>query len=375
MSVKTKKSFDISNHTGILSSLIAIVCGLLIAFIILMFTNPAKGVDAFMTIISGGFGMGGFKNIGTVLFFATPILCTGIAMCLAFQAGVFNIGGPGQYSIGGFAAIVTALYFSKDLPMPLSWLVPVLAAMLAGAAWALIPGILKAYFNVNIVISTVMFNYIEMYYILHWISLTCYDALKGQTRPVPANCKLPQLFMPALTKNRAADIGILIAIVAAIIVWIILQKTKLGYELKACGKNPDATQYAGIKSKHTILISILLSGALCGLGGALNYLSWSGAYIPFKLGNAAEGFTGIAVACLANNNPLGAIFGASFLAYLTVGGNYMQIFGFQREIVNVITSIIIYFSAFSLFMRHKIEKILLRGKTEDANIVIEEENL
>ena len=94
MSVKNKKSFDISNHTGILSSLIAIVCGLLIAFIILMFTNPAKGVDAFMTIISGGFGMGGFKNVGTVLFFATPILCTGIAMCLAFQAGVFNIGGP-----------------------------------------------------------------------------------------------------------------------------------------------------------------------------------------------------------------------------------------------------------------------------------------
>ncbi|HPX33182.1 MAG TPA: ABC transporter permease [Erysipelotrichaceae bacterium] len=373
MSVKTKKSFDITKHTGLLASLIAIVCGLLIAFIILMLTNPAKGVDAFMTIITGGLRMGGFKNIGTLLFFATPILCTGVAMCLAFQAGVFNIGGPGQFSIGAFVAIVTSLYVSKDLPAPLSWMIPVLAAMVAGALWALIPGILRAYFNVNIVISTVMFNYIEMYYILHWISLTCYDALKGQTRPVPANCKLPQLFMPALTQNKASDIGILIAIIAAIIVWVILEKTKLGYELKACGKNPDATRYAGIKSKRTILISILISGALCGLGGALYHLSWSGVYITFKLGSAPEGFTGIAVACLANNNPIGAIFGASFLAYLTVGGNYMQIFGFQKEIVSVITSIIIYFSAFSLFMRHGIERLLLKGKTKDAN-ELEEEN-
>ena len=373
MSVKPKKSFDINKYTGLLASLIAIVCGLLIAFIILMLTNPAKGVNAFMTIITGGLGMGGFKNIGTLLFFATPILCTGVAMCLAFQAGVFNIGGPGQFSIGAFVAIVTSLYFSKDLPAPLSWMIPVLAAMVAGALWALIPGILRAYFNVNIVISTVMFNYIEMYYILHWISLTCYDALKGQTRPVPANCKLPQLFMPALTQNKASDIGILIAIIAAIIVWVILEKTKLGYELKACGKNPDATRYAGIKSKRTILISILISGALCGLGGALYHLSWSGVYITFKLGSAPEGFTGIAVACLANNNPLGAIFGASFLAYLTVGGNYMQIFGFQKEIVSIITSIIIYFSAFSLFMRHGIERLLLKGKTKDAN-ELEEEN-
>lgn len=373
MSVKTKKSFDITKHTGLLASLIAIVCGLLIAFIILMLTNPAKGVDAFMTIITGGLRMGGFKNIGTLLFFATPILCTGVAMCLAFQAGVFNIGGPGQFSIGAFVAIVTSLYVSKDLPAPLSWMIPVLAAMVAGALWALIPGILRAYFNVNIVISTVMFNYIEMYYILHWISLTCYDALKGQTRPVPANCKLPQLFMPALTQNKASDIGILIAIIAAIIVWVVLEKTKLGYELKACGKNPDATRYAGIKSKRTILISILISGALCGLGGALYHLSWSGVYITFKLGSAPEGFTGIAVACLANNNPIGAIFGASFLAYLTVGGNYMQIFGFQKEIVSVITSIIIYFSAFSLFMRHGIERLLLKGKTKDAN-ELEEEN-
>ena len=372
MTTKAKKKFDISNYTGILSSLISILCGLIIAFALLMVTNPSKGMDAFSTLLTGGFQLGGQKNLGTLFYFATPILCTGVAMCLAFQAGVFNIGGPGQYTIGGFAAIMTALYVSKDMPQPLPWVLPLIASLIAGALWALIPGLLKAYFNVNIVISTTMFNYIEMYYILHWINAWCYDYKKGQTTAVPATTKLPQAFMPALTKNKVADIGIIIAIVVAVLVWVLLEKTKLGYELKACGKNAEASRYAGIKSKRNIIISILLSGALCGLGGGLTYLSPSGTYIPFRENTAAEGFTGIAVCCLANNSPLGAIFGALFLAYLTVGGNYMQIFGFQREIVSVITSVIIYFAAFSLFLRTILNKLLSRQKKEINKVTGEE---
>ncbi len=372
MTTKAKKKFDISNYTGVLSSLISILCGLLFAFILLMVTNPSKGVDAFSTLLTGGFQLGGQKNLGTLFYFATPILCTGVAMCLAFQAGVFNIGGPGQYTVGGFAAIMTALYVSKDMPQPLPWILPLIAALIAGALWALIPGLLKAFFNVNIVISTTMFNYIEMYYILHWINAWCYDYKKGQTTAVPATTKLPQAFMPALTKNKTADIGIIIAIIAAIAVWVLLEKTKLGYELKACGKNAEASRYAGIKAKRNIIISILLSGALCGLGGGLTYLSPSGTYIPFREFTAAEGFTGIAVCCLANNSPLGAIFGATFLAYLTVGGNYMQIFGFQREIVSVITSVIIYFAAFSLFLRQILNKLLSRQKKEINKVTGEE---
>ena len=372
MSVKAKKKFDISNHTGILSSLIAIIGGLIIAFIVLMITNPSKGLAAFTTLITGGFQMGGMKNLGTLFYFATPILCTGVAMCLAFQAGIFNIGGPGQYSVGALAAILTSLYFSKNLPTPLSWIVPLLVSILAGAAWAFIPGILKAYFNVNVVIGTIMFNYIEMYYMMHWINDYCYDALKGQTKAIPAQCKLPQWFMPALTKNKTSDIGIIIAVIVAILCWILMEKTLLGYELKACGKNADASKYAGIKSKRNIMTSILLSGALCGLGGGLTHLSVSGTYITMKEQLAAEGFNGIAVCCLANNSPLGAIFGALFLAFLTVGGNYMQIFGFQREIVSVITSVIIYFAAFSLFLKQMIERVLIR-QTKEINKVTGEE--
>ena len=372
MSEKKKFNFDITRYTGVMSSLVSIIFGLLVAFIILMISNPDKGMDAFITVITGGFQMGGQKNLGTLFYFATPILCTGVAMCLAFQAGVFNIGGPGQYTVGGFAAIMTALYVSKDLPAPLTWIVPLLVATVAGALWALIPGLLKAYFNVNIVISTTMFNYIEMYYMMHWISAWCYDATKGQTKGIPGTTKLPQAFMPAITSNRSADIGILIAILAAIVVWFLMEKTKLGYELKACGKNAEASRYAGIRSKRNIMISILISGALCGLGGGLAYQSVSGTYITMKEFTAAEGFTGIAVCCLANNSPLGAIFGALFLAYLTVGGSYMQIFGFQKEIVNVITAVIIYFAAFSLFLRQMIEKILSKQKKEINKVTGEE---
>jgi simple sugar transport system permease protein len=372
MSVKAKKKFDISNHTAVLSSLIAILGGLIIAFLVLVLTNPSKGVPAFTTLITGGFQMGGMKNLGTLFYFATPILCTGVAMCVAFQAGIFNIGGPGQYSVGALAAILTSLYFSKDLPAPLTWVVPLLVSILAGAVWALIPGILKAYFNVNVVIGTIMFNYIEMYYMMHWINDYCYDAMKGQTRAIPAPCKLPQWFMPALTQNKSADIGIIIAVIVAVLCWVLMEKTELGYELKACGKNADASKYAGIKSKRNIMISILLSGALCGLGGGLTHLSVSGTYITMKEALAAEGFNGIAVCCLANNSPLAAIFGALFLAFLTVGGNYMQIFGFQREIVSVITSVIIYFAAFSLFLKQMLEKALNRQKKEVNKVTGEE---
>lgn len=372
MTTKVKKKFNLANYTGVMASLISIVFGLLIALIVLVITKPNKGWDAFVTIVTGGFGYGGAKNIGNLFYFATPILCTGIAMCLAFQAGVFNIGGPGQYVTGGFAAIMTALYVSKDLPAPLTWILPLIAAIVFGALWALIPGLLKAYFNVNIVISTTMFNYIETYWVMHFISEWCYDAVKGQTRGVPGVTKLPQAFMPSLTGNKTADMGFFIAIGAAILVWIIMEKTQLGYELKACGKNAEASRYAGIKSKRNIMISILISGALCGLGGGLNYLSVSGAYIPMKEFQAAEGYTGIAVACLANNSPLGAIFGAAFLAYLTVGGNYMQIFGFQKEIVTVITSVIIYFAAFSLFLRQMLNKAITKKQKEINKVTGEE---
>lgn len=362
-----KKKFDVSSHIGLISSLIAILSGLLIALIVLMVSKPSAGFNAFLTLLTGGnFVEANVRNLGNVLYYATPILCTGVAMCLAFQAGVFNIGGPGQYITGGFAAIMVAVNFGPKLPSPLSFLLPILAGMIVGALWAAIPGILKAYFNVNVIVSTTMFNYICMYYIVYLVRTLCYDQLKGQTKPVPAISKMPKGFLSSITNNSSADIGIFFAIVAAIIVWFILEKTKLGYELKACGKNAEASRYAGIKSKRTIVISMLLSGALCGLGGALAHLSQAGVYIKVSESIAAEGFTGIAVCCLAGNNPIGAIFGALFMAFVTVGGQYMQLYGFQKEIVSVITSVIVYFAAFSPFLGAFIQRKLAQRSVRKA---------
>ncbi|MCR5067876.1 MAG: ABC transporter permease [Erysipelotrichaceae bacterium] len=368
------KKFDITKHIGIISSLIAILAGMIVAFIILMISKPSNGVQAFLTLISGGmYVRADIVNLGNVLYYATPILCTGVAMCLAFQAGVFNIGGPGQYTTGAFVAILAATAWGQKLPAPLSFIIPIVLGMIMGALWAAIPGILKAYFNVNVIVSTTMFNYICMYYIVYLVRMLCYDQLKGQTKPVVANAKLPKGFLAGITNNSSADIGIFFAIAAAIIVWFILEKTKLGYELKACGKNAEASRYAGIKSKTTIVASMLLSGALCGLGGALNHLSQAGVYIKVAESIAAEGFTGIAVCCLANNNPIGAIFGALYMAYITVGGQYMQLYGFQKEIVDVITSVIVYFAAFSPFLGKFIETRISKKKVQQANAAAKSE--
>ena len=349
---KRKKTFE--DYTSLISSLIAIVGGMLVALIVLMLSNPATGWGGFKMLLLGGTPYGGVKSLGDMLYFATPIMCTGVALCLAFKTGVFNIGGPGQYIIGAYFAIWTAIKMDGKVTGVLGWLIPVLVSFVAGALWALVPGILRAYFNVNVVISTIMFNYIAMYYSVYWVRTFIYDQLRGQSLPVPAASRLPKTFLASITNNSSADMGIFIAVLAAIIVWIILDKTVLGFELKACGMNADACRYAGIKSKRNIMTAILLSGGLCGLGGGLHYLTTSGVYIKVVEQSASEGFTGIAVACLANNNPIGAIFSALYMAFLTVGGQYMQLFGFQKEIVSIITGVVIYFSAFVLLLREKL---------------------
>ena len=367
-----KKKFDFSKYSSLLSSLISIVVGLLIAFVIMILFNSKTGLKGFEALITGGMKMGGIRNVGSLLFYATPILCTGVAMCLAFQAGVFNIGGPGQFTTGAFAAVMTSFLIDGKVSAPLTWIIPIITAIIAGALWALIPGLLKAYLNVNVVISTTMFNYIEMYFMVFLVQKYCYDMYRGQSNKIPEASMLPKSFLADLTNNSPADIGIIIAIVAAIAVWVLLEKTKIGYELKACGKNAQASRYAGIKEKRNIMISILISGALCGLGGGLSHLSQAGVYIKAIEATAAEGFTGIAVCCLANNSPIGAILGALFIGYLTVGGSYMQLFGFQKEIVSVITGIIIYFASFSLFLKQSLERILNKKKIQKNKVTGED---
>ena len=349
----------LSSLSSLSSSVLAVVAGLLVGFIVLICCDPANGLKGFGTLISAGISQGGSKAIGNVFYYAVPIMMTGLGVAVAFKAGVFNIGGPGQFIVGAFAAIFTAIKWSW-LPGALHWIVPIIMAGLAGAFWALIPGLLKAYRNVNIVISTIMMNYIGMYIVNYLVKETVYNVTTGQSQNIPATAELPTLGLDEIFKGSGINIGIIIAIVIAIVIHILINKTTFGYELKACGMNPFACKYAGIKEKKNIVMSIMLSGAIIGIGGALLYLAGTGKHIRVIDAQASEGFTGIAVAVLANSSPLGVILSALFIGFLTVGGQYIQSYGFVNEIVDIITAVVIYFAAFALIVKNIFEKIAMR---------------
>lgn len=216
------------------SSILAIVCGLLFGFIILLSSNPQQAYYGFMMILQGGF-TDGIQGIGQMLYLATPIIMTGLSVGFAFKTGLFNIGASGQFTAGAFAAVFVGVKFTF-LPPGLHCLAALLAAILAGAIWGLVPGLLKAFFNVNEVISSIMMNYIGMYLVNMMIQRTVYDQVKNQTMAVADGANLPKAGLDKLFPGTNINIGILIAILCVILIYIILNKTTFGYELKACGK-------------------------------------------------------------------------------------------------------------------------------------------
>lgn len=352
-----------SAFSSFLSSLIAILAGLFVGFIVLLITNPAQADAGFLTIFLGGFS-GGLQGLGNVFYLATPIIMTGLSVGFAFKTGLFNIGASGQLIVGGYAAVLVGVL------MPslggVHWIVALLAAMAAGALWAFISGLLKAFFNVHEVISGIMLNYIGMYMVNGLVMGTVYDSLKNQSLPVMETANIPTFRLDQVFPNSTINGGILIAIVFVVVIHIILNKTVFGYELKACGYNRDASHYAGINAKKNIVLSMVIAGALAGVAGGLIFLTRSGKFIEVVDVLAPEGFTGIPVALLGLSNPIGILFSGIFISYLTSGGFYMQLYDFVPEIIDIIISIIIYFSAFSLIVKNFFDKYTLRsGKEND----------
>lgn len=348
-----------------MSSIFAILIGLLFGFIILLISNPSQAIDGLVIILKGGFSTGG-KGMGQVLYFATPLILTGLSVGFAFKTGLFNIGAAGQFIMGAFAAIYVGVKWTF-LPAPIHWIAALLAAAIIGGLWALIPGLMKAYLNVHEVISTIMMNYIGMYMANYLVKLTVYDSLKTQSLNVASTCVLPKMGLDDIFYNSlgggkdlsTVNCGIYIAIIIAIIMYVLLNKTTFGYELKACGYNADASRYAGINEKRNIVLSMVIAGALSGLGGGLLYLSGaSGRHIKVVDMLASEGFNGIPVALLGLSNPIGIIFSAIFISYITQGGNYLQRLDYAPEIIEMIIACIIYFSAFSLILRRIIPSII-----------------
>ncbi|MCL1976182.1 MAG: ABC transporter permease [Firmicutes bacterium] len=346
---------DLSNA---LSSFVAIATGLVVGFFVLLISNPADAAVGFTTLLTSG--VSDLKNMGQVLYFATPIIMTGLAVAFAGKTGLFNIGASGQFIVGAYCAILVGVRCSF-LPGIILCPAAILAAIIAGALWGALPGLLKAWRNVNEVISCIMMNYIGMYLVNYLIILTVYDQRRNITRAVATHANIPTWGLEHIFKlgnsPSSANGGIFIAIIAAAMMYIILEKTVFGYELKACGFNKNAAEYAGINSKRGIIMAMAVSGALAGLGGALLYLSGAGKGIDVVDTLAMEGFNGIPVALLALNNPLGVIFSGLFIAYLTVGGFRMQLYNYAPQAVDMIVAIIIYFSAAALLIKGFIQKI------------------
>ena len=352
-----------------LSSILAIIAGLIAGFVILLISNPSQSFSGFATILSGGFS--DMFNLGQVLYYATPIIMTGLSVGFAGKTGLFNIGASGQFTAGMYATILVAIKCSTFLPNALLCIAALLAGVIAGALWGFIPGILKALSNVHEVIACIMMNYIGMYLVNYLIKQTgIYDQLKNMTKRVPSSANLPTLGLENVfststgqggIRPSSVGSGIIIAAVVCILLYIVLEKTKFGYELKSCGFNREAARYAGINENRGIVLSMVIAGALSGLGGALIALAGAGRGVTVVDTLANEGFNGIPVALLGLYNPIGILFSGILIAYLTQSGFLLQRLNFAPEIIEIIVSIIIYFSALALLLKGVIQ-VFIRDK-------------
>lgn len=373
MEYKKKGLFQREGMISFSSSILAIICGLLFGLVILLLSNPSQASGGFMMILQGGF-TDGIQGIGQMFYYATPIIMTGLSVGFAFQTGLFNIGAAGQFTIGAFVAVLIGVKCTF-LPAGIHCLVAIAGAALAGALWGMIPGLLKAFRNVNEVISSIMMNYIGMYLVNLLIQKLIYDHVKNQSMAVANTANLPKAGLDKIFPNTDINVGIIIAIVFVILVYIILNRTTFGYELKACGKNQNASKYAGINAKRNIVLSMVISGALAGIGGALLYLANSGKYLQVLDIIAPEGFSGISVALLGMSNPIGILFAGLFIGHLTVGGYNMQLFDFAPEVIDMIIAAIIYCGALSLLFKGLISKIQFRKEKDKAVEKSEKDNL
>ena len=329
------------------SALLAIALGLIFGLLVMFLADSSNAMSGFEKIL-----MGGFRRIGDVFYFATPILMTGLAVGFAFRMGLFNIGASGQYTMGMFFALYVG--FMWDLPKGIHWVVAIMAGMLGGMLMGFIPGIFKALLNVNEVITSIMFNYIGMFFVDMLIqgNSKMYVSSSARTAYLPQSVQIPSLGVTGSNVN----FGIIIAVVIGILLYVVLQKTTFGYELKATGFNKNAADYAGMRGKRNIILTMVIAGGLAGIGGAFAILAPSAitgssmTYEPINI-IAANGFNGIAVALLGNSHPLGIIISSLFVSHIQRGGTLASLDGFKPEIIDVVIAVIIYFSAFAVIMQ------------------------
>ena len=362
----------------LLASLVSILVGLLVGSVVVVIVGlfneriSLKGAwEGVRLIFIGIFSTGrdatgaltwGFNptNMGNMLFRATPLIMTGLSVAVAYKTGLFNIGAPGQYLMGTMASLMVALSLpTEKMGVFLVWLLAFLAGILAGALWGAIPGAMKALLNINEVLACIMTNWIAANVVTWAFDVSNFKNVAESTKSgyvykttfngvATAKLGLDKLF-PGSQING----GIVVAILAAIAMYVLINKTTLGYQLKACGSNRHAARYAGIQDRRNIILSMAIAGALSGAGAALYWLSGNTEFFWSTYQSLpAIGFNGIPVALLAVNNPIGVIFTGIFMSMLNVIGLQMSnLTAYNEYLTDIIVAVIVYLSAFALVIR------------------------
>ena len=355
MNKETKKKESILRNNAvqtILASLLCIIVGLLIGYVVLLIINPKGASGAIVSILKNYLyypsSVAVMKYCGTTLVKASALLLCSLSVLFAYKVGLFNIGAAGQYVIGAGAA----LYFALKFGMP--WYVCLIAAVVLAALVGGLSGFLKAYFNVNEVISCIMLNWISLYGVNMLLSQvkaesTPYtiDLSSGNKSALMPNAGLDQLF----SGNKFVTIGLPIAVIMAVVVWVVLEKTKFGFELKATGMNKNAAKYCGMKEKRNTIVTMMIAGGLSGLGAAVFYLSGIEAWMVQQTTVPGMGFNGIAAAFLGGLNPIGTIFSSYFIQHITSGGSYVDKTMYCTQISDLISAFIIYLCGFVFFFK------------------------
>ncbi len=374
MNTKERKSFSgfFENITvqSILAALLCIVIGLLIGYIALLLINPSGATDAIITILKNYFtyptGAAARKYLGNTLVKAAPLLMCALSIQFCYQTGLFNIGAAGQYVAGAGAALYCAL------SLHLHWSFCLLAAIVAGGIFGTAVGLLKAYLNVNEVISGIMLNWIGLYTVNMMLM-----GVKETASPytVAVSSENPGALLPSLglgklfSNNKYVTIAIPLSIIIAILIKILLSKTVFGYEIKATGIARDAAKYSGMKEKRNVILSLFIGGALAGAGAAFLFLSGYEQWSVTQSSVPGMGFNGIAATFLGGLDPIGTIFASYFIQHITSGGSYLDKNIYPSQISDFISAIIIYLCGFVLFFKLYFNSFLRKRKEKAAKTV------
>ena len=361
-----KQKNTLLRHDGfqtLLSSLMCILGGLIIGYLVLLIIEPKGAFDAIIAVMKSFFrfrGAARMKYFGQNLVRTVPLILCSLSVLFAYKVGMFNIGVAGQYVAGACGCLYAALAWK------LPWFLCLLIGMALAAMLGVIAGVLRTKCNVNIVISGIMLNWIALY-----LTNLVLGKVKSPMSPYTVNLlgtnpsgKLPSLGLEKLFSGESSvTIAIPLAIIVAVVIHIVLNKTAFGYELKATGHNYNAAKYAGMKEDRNIILTMMISGALAGLGAGLLFLTGIEEWETTISSVPAMGFNGIAVAFLGGLSPIGSILSAFFIQYINFGGGNVDLQVYCSQISSLISSLIIYLCAFVAFFKHFIQ-LYLRKRQE-----------